>query len=187
MVRLTLGTLIRKRQDVASVVSALVRGLDPGLAVEDAGGELLLGERNGGSRHAVTLEGEHLGWVRGGAQATMVAALLGHLAAKEAERKTLAGEVLHLYREVNLMYSFSEKLASTLDVEKVASLTLDEARHLIAATDGAVMLIDDVAAPLRPVAVFGDVYATASACGLLASIVASGQGAIINDVRAAGR
>jgi serine phosphatase RsbU (regulator of sigma subunit) len=116
-----------------------------------------------------------------------VAALLGHLAAKEAERKTLATEVLHLYREVNLIYSFSEKLASTVDVETVTALTLDEARHLIAATDGAVMLLDDVAAPLRPVAVFGDVYRAAPPDGVLASIVASGQGEIINDVRADGR
>ncbi len=135
----------------------------------------------------MTLDGEPLGWVRGGDLAPAVAALLGHLAAKEAERKTLASEVLHLYREVNLIYSFSEKVASTLDVDTVTALTLDEARHLIAATDGAVMLLDDVAAPLRPVAVFGDVYRAARPDGVLASILASGQGEIINDVRADGR
>ncbi len=187
MPRLTLGTLIRKQQDVAAVVSALVGGFGAGLGVEDADGRLLIGERNGGSRAAVTLDGEHLGWVCGGTQAMVVADLLRHLAAKEVERKTLASEVLHLYREVNLIYSFSEKLASTLDVETVAALTLEEARHLITATDGTVMLLDDVAAPLRPVAVFGDVYATAPPDGLLVSIVASGQGEIVNDVRADGR
>ena len=56
---------------------------------------------------------------------------------KEIERKALGAEVLHLYREINLIYSFSEKLAALLDVERVASLTLQEARHLIVATDGA--------------------------------------------------
>ena len=44
--------------------------------------------------------------------------------------------MLHLYREVNLIYSFSEKLAALLDLERVAQLTLQEARHLIVATDG---------------------------------------------------
>ena len=67
----------------------------------------------------------------------MVARLLEHLLAKEVERRALATEVLNLYREVNLIYSFSEKLAALLDVERVARLTLDEARHLITATDGA--------------------------------------------------
>ena len=68
--------------------------------------------------------------------------------------------MLHLYREVNLIYSFTEKLASTLDVEKVARLTLGEARQLIAATDGVVMLLDEPANRLCPVADFGEVYAT---------------------------
>ena len=57
--------------------------------------------------------------------------------AREVERRALATEVLNLYREVNLIYSFSEKLAALLDVERVARLTLEEARHLITATDGA--------------------------------------------------
>jgi phosphoserine phosphatase RsbU/P len=186
MTRTTLGTLMRKRQDVASVVGSIVRGIDAGIAIEDADGRLLLGERNGGARVAVTLDGEPFGWVRGGAPATVVAALLGHLASAEAERRTLANEVLHLYREINLIYRFSEKLAATLDVEKVARLTLDEARHLIAATDGAVMVTDDAAAPLRQVAAFGDAFATAALDDLLASIAAGGQGEIVNDVRADG-
>ena len=76
-------------------------------------------------------------------RAAAVAALLGHLTAQEGERKALGAEVLHLYREINLIYSFSEKLAALLDVEGVAELTLSEARHLIVATDGAVMLLDE--------------------------------------------
>jgi sigma-B regulation protein RsbU (phosphoserine phosphatase) len=185
-----LRTLIRKRKDVAAVVSALAGAFDGSIAIEDADGELLFGDREGVpvARSVVMLDGERLGWVIGGAHAAAVATLLGHLAAREAERKTLANEVLHLYREVNLIYSFSEKLASTLDLDKVAGLTLDEARHLIAATDGAVMLFDESANRLHPVADFGDVYSTASGHawedGIFASILATGQGEIVNDVHA---
>ena len=56
----------------------------------------------------------------GSDRAAAVAALLSHLAAREGERKALGAEVLHLYREINLIYSFSEKLAALLDVERVA-------------------------------------------------------------------
>jgi serine phosphatase RsbU (regulator of sigma subunit) len=185
-----LRNLIRKRRDSASAVSALVGAFGAGLAVEGSDGELLLGDRGGGAgpRWPVTLDGEHLGWVSGGDQAEAVASLLGHLAAREAERKTLANEVLHLYREVNLIYSFSEKLASTLELDKVAGLTLDQARHLIAATDGAVMLLDEADGRLHPVATFGEVYSSSGggawAEGVFAAVLASGQGEIVNDAQA---
>jgi serine phosphatase RsbU (regulator of sigma subunit) len=190
MPSVALRTLIQKHKDVAAVVSTLIGAVGADIAIEGPDGELLYGERRSGPglRCPVTLDHEPLGWVCGGAQAAAVATVLEHLVAREAERKTLANEVLHLYREVNLIYSFSEKLASTLDVERVAALTLDEARQLIAATDGAVMLCDEATAHLIPVSTFGDVYATARgsawADGLFASILSSGQGEIINDVHA---
>ncbi len=190
MANAVLRNLIRKRRDEASAVSALVGAFGTGFAVEGPDGELLFGERGGGAgpRCPVTLDGEHLGWVSGSDQAAAVASLLGHLAAREAERKTLANEVLHLYREVNLIYSFSEKLASTLELDKVAGLTLEQARHLIAATDGAVMLLDEATGRPQPVATFGEVYASAGggawAEGVFAAILASGQGEIVNDAEA---
>ena len=54
----------------------------------------------------------------------------------------LAGVLTYrdLYREVNLIYAFSEQLASRLELRSVAELTLDQARQLIAATDGGVLL-----------------------------------------------
>jgi serine phosphatase RsbU (regulator of sigma subunit) len=186
-----LRNLIRKRQDVAAVAAALAGASTEGFSIEGPEGDVLFG--GGGpaprARCAVTLEGEHLGWVCGGDRTEAVAALIGLLAGREAERKTLAGEVLHLYREVNLIYSFSEKLASTLELDKVARLTLDEARHLIAATDGAVMLLDDQAAGrLETAADFGRAYSQAEssawADGVFASILASGQGEILNDAAA---
>ena len=84
------------------------------------------------------------------------AALLEHLVAREGERKALGAEVLHLYREINLIYSFSEKLAALLDLERVARLTLQQARHLIVATDAVIMLLDDASGALTSVAGFGD-------------------------------
>ena len=85
-----------------------------------------------------------------------MATLLEHLAQREIERKALGAEVLHLYREINLIYSFSEKLAALLDLERVAALTLQEARHLIVATDGVLMLLDEATGALTSVAGFGD-------------------------------
>ena len=69
----------------------------------------------------------------------------------EQERRALASEVLHLYREVNLFEQLSTELATVLDIEKVSETALGQARRLIQAKAGAVYL--DGAAT----ACFGDV------------------------------
>ncbi|MFM8534434.1 MAG: PP2C family protein-serine/threonine phosphatase, partial [Acidimicrobiia bacterium] len=108
------------------------------------------------------------------------------MVAKESERKSLGAEVLHLYREVNLIYSFSEKLAALLDLQKVAELTLQEARHLIVATDGAILLLDESTGALNPQAAFGDELPRLGGFergrGIAGAVAASGVGEIVNDI-----
>ena len=115
-----------------------------------------------------------------------MATLLEHLVAREVERKALGAEVLHLYREINLIYSFSEKLAALLDLERVAALTLQEARHLIVATDGVIMLLDEATGALTSVAGFGDELPALDGFrrghGIIGAVAASGVGEIVNDV-----
>ena len=115
-----------------------------------------------------------------------IASLLQHLVAKEVERKALGAEVLHLYREINLIYSFSEKLAALLDLDRVARLALQEARHLIVATDGVVMLLDEATGELGAVASFGDEMPTLRGFrlgrGIVGAVAESGNGELVNDV-----
>jgi len=190
MSRIALRRLIGPRQDAGARVADLVTALGTPVAVEDAEGRLLYGEAQSSpdATFAVTVDGVRLGSVSGGAQARAVAALLEHLATREAERKALGAEVLHLYREVNLIYSFSEKLAALLDLERVAGLTLQEARHLIAASDGAIMLLDEQTGDLSTLAGFGQalphLIGLRAGEGIIGSIAAGGIAEIVNDVEA---
>ena len=184
----TLRQLIARHPDARALVSTLAGALESAVAIEDADGRLLhgLAALEGITRFPVTYQDTRLGWVAGPERARVVAALLDHLVSKEAERKALGSEVLHLYREVNLIYSFSEKLAALLDLERVAKLTLSEARHLIAATDGVIMLLDDMSGELTTVAGFGQVLPALSGfragLGLLGAVAESGIAEIVNDV-----
>jgi len=74
---------------------------------------------------------------------------------KEDERKEMGNEVLQLYREINLIYGFSEELAKTIDPDKIASIALEQAQKLIKADAGRVLLIDSSAKELIPLASFG--------------------------------
>jgi serine phosphatase RsbU (regulator of sigma subunit) len=158
------------------------------IAVVDADGRLLHGDgatAEPAPHHPVALDEASLGYVSGPESASSIAALLEHLVAKEGERKALGAEVLHLYREINLIYSFTEKLAALLDLERVARLTLQQARQLIVVTDGVIMLLEDDER-LTPVASFGDEMPALDGFtigrGIVGAVAASGVGEIVNDV-----
>ena len=157
MAQVKLKRLLSKRKKAAAIVNALIETGNLRLTVQDIEGNVLLGRANTDSQtsHPVSCEGTVIGWVIGPEQAAPIAGLIGHLAEKEAEKDTLADGTLEHYRELNMLYNLSEKLAASLEVAAVAQTALDEARRLIEATGGCVMLLDDGKAQLEPVTVFG--------------------------------
>jgi serine phosphatase RsbU (regulator of sigma subunit) len=184
-----LQQLIGRQRDARALVAAIADALGSPVTIEDAQGRLLYGEALTATditRAAVTHQNESIGWVAGPPHARAVATLLDHLIAKETEKKALGAEVLHLYREINLIYSFSEKLASLLELERVARLTLDQARQVIAATDGVLMLLDEDTGILTSVAGFGDELPRLDGLtrghGIVGGVAASGTGEVVNDV-----
>jgi len=188
MSQLHLRQIIGRQPEAQALVAALAATLGAPVTVEDAHGRVLHGDAAaaGAPRFPVTSDGTSLGWVAGHDQAAVIARVLDHLVAKEVERRALGTEVLHLYREINLIYSFSEKLAALLDVEGVARLTLEEARQLIAATDGAILLLEHDGDTLGAVASFGDEMSMLPSyqktLGILGAVASSGVAEIVNDV-----
>lgn len=186
MARISLKQILGAHGGLRPVMESLALAMGRPVTVEDASGGALFGSACAGDRFPIAHDGKELGWVTGGHGAAAVADLLRFLADKESERKALGSEVLHLYREVNLIYSFSEKLAALLDLKKVAALTLQEARHLIVATDGAILLLDEPSDALNAIAAFGDELPGLSGFvrgkGIAGTVAATGVGEIVNDV-----
>ena len=158
MTRIALKHVLGRQRESRALVESMAAALGGPVAIEDPDGTVLQGQASpdAAARFRVQHDDQHLGWVSGPASSGPVADLLGHLVGREVERKALGAEVLHLYREINLIYSFSEKLAALLDVERVEQLTLQEARHLIVATDGTLLLLDEQTGNLSAVAGFGE-------------------------------
>lgn len=190
MSRIGLKQVLGRSAETRALVDAIAAALGTAVTIEDAEGRLVHGERGDQAveRFPVTHGESSLGWVSGRQHAGAVARVLDHLVAREAEKKALGAEVLHLYREINLIYSFSEKIAALLEVERVAALTLQEARHLIVATDGVIMLLDEETGVLTTVAAFGDEMPVLQGFhrgrGIIGAIAATGNGEIVNDVDA---
>ena len=138
MASVSLRRLIVKNKDTHEIFQQLLNLSAERIGVKDVKGEIILGVDISNPQHetAITLGEEVLGWVYGGEQSIVLAGLLSHYAIKESERKTLGQEVLTMYREINVIYDFSEKLAKTIEPEVIASLTLEEATHLINISGG---------------------------------------------------
>jgi phosphoserine phosphatase RsbU/P len=186
--RVPLRRLLQRQEGADALLTAVSEALGGPVAVEDADGRIVHGPAAAGdARLPVKVEDQVLGWVRGSDRdAAALAALVAHLAARDVEQKALGAEVLHLYREINLIYSFSEKLAALLDMNRVAQLTLQEARHLIVATDGIVLLLDEETGDLKTIAGFGDelpgMRGFRRGEGITGAVAANGIGEVVNDV-----
>ncbi len=208
MSRINLKNLIGGKKDAGSVVSALLSAIGDAVGIEDVDGHVVLGSE---SQHRdlklpISVDGSVLGYVilnseghrdvddagRATKVARMtqageaIAALVTHLGAREAEKKSLGYEILHLYRELNLIYKFSESLAAQLELTAVAETSLSQARQLIPSTSGAVMILDEQARRLKPVASFGSLLFGEDGVligeGLVGAIAERGHGEIVNDV-----
>src|SRR5688572_16990415 len=133
MARVSLKNIAGKKNEVNAAVLVLINQLDETTWIEDENGNPIAGNRHetSTSSYPVKLDNEIIGYVKGDAHAVTIANLLTHLVQKEAEKKKLGAEVLNLYQELNVIYNFSEQLTRTIEPDKIAQLTLEQAVHSI--------------------------------------------------------
>ena len=192
MTRANLKRILSKRGEGASIIHEFVGAAGNPVVVRDKDGRLLLGAPGTDSdewpeSHPVWYEGETVGRVSGGDHAALIADLLTHLVGREAEKEALLEEVLDLYRQINLLFNLSEKLATSLVPATVARLTLAEASRLIEATGGAVLLRGERADLYQAAATIGNGIEAQTSLkpgdGIVGAAAASARAEIINDVR----
>jgi transcriptional regulator with GAF, ATPase, and Fis domain len=190
MARVKLKRLLSKRKKAAAILADLAAMNNLTLGIEDVEGKVLLGVDGDDTlaKYPITCEGTVIGWVIGPENAAPIAGLIEHLAEKEAEKDTLADGTLEHYRELNMLYNLSEKLAASLEVVAVAQTALDEASRLITATGGYVMLLDEEQEIVHIVTTFGQVVQSPGKLkpgqGMIGQIAQTGKGEIVNDIQA---
>ncbi|GAB5552933.1 MAG: hypothetical protein Sapg2KO_25240 [Saprospiraceae bacterium] len=142
---LTLKTLLKKRKPTYQALLTLVDHLPGPITVTDPDDLVLLGPPNYSEAGlAIQFNELTVGKVYApNASVKMVRDLLEVMFEKEYERREMGNEVLQLYREINLIYDFSEELASTIDPQEIGQLALQQARQLIHSDAGRVILIDE--------------------------------------------
>jgi adenylate cyclase len=181
MAAVTLKTLLSAKTGVSPAFAALVEAIGGGAGIEHAPGQPV----DGGV--PVVHEDSTLGWVTGPPSAAgALASLLTHLASREAERRALAAEVLHLYREIHLIGELSEKLAARLDLSDIGQSALEQTKRLIPASHGGILVKQDLDGPLGSIASFGTALASdatplPASSRFVASVMGREVGEIVND------
>ncbi|MGI0487971.1 ATP-binding protein [Pantanalinema rosaneae CENA516] len=193
---------ILTKREVLNVLHDLVNAFEIELSVQDATGNpcLQIGSDQSSSLDVVESDpiygsGAIVGWVSCRSQSdrsitksqnVAIATLLSHLINQEIEKKSLAHELLEKYEEIDLFQDVSTQITTSLDLQELTQLVIEETRKVIASTRGAVLLVDAATEPLRVLAAFGQPWYEATPPqlgeGILGQIVASGQGEIVNEV-----
>jgi len=191
MAPLTLRALLNPKNDSFAVVKTLCEAAGNGLCVLDSSGKQLLGEAPDGdhARFSIGPDDAALGFVTGLPEpAAALAKLLTHLAARESEQRALASETLHLYREIHLIEQLSEQLAALLNLPLVCESALAQARRLIPATHGCVLVLEKETGSLTTAASFqsapdpnGRESGVLTSSHFAASILERGVAEIVND------
>ncbi|MCC5988734.1 MAG: purine/pyrimidine permease [Pararhodobacter sp.] len=145
---------------------------------------------NGGDAHPVMAGRDVLGHVHG-ANAGALAASLSAVAELDIEGRALAADALDRYRELSMLYSVTDRFLAVPDIEDVARIACDEAQRFTRCDGVAVLLLNEESGTLDLVASLGaEVHSRSSLPldhGLLADILRSGSGEIVNDLAADSR
>jgi transcriptional regulator with GAF, ATPase, and Fis domain len=188
MPKFLLKRLLSKQGPEGSLFDQL-QGLAPEICILDADGAVLFGSTSSepSERWPLRNGDSVIGWVAGDERALLVARLIERHISGEAVNAQLSDEVLGLYREINLLYKLSERLAASLDPDVVMAVALEEAHRIIRATSGAILLQSDKTSFFSSRKSFGSelnptiLYAWGE--GLIGHLIQCGKGEIVNEVR----
>lgn len=153
-----LRSMLRKGRDNLALLEDLESALQLSVFVEDAAGTPLYGNpsdypyhfplgENGagfGSLHASHAGGKQL------------ADLICTLVKLEMEKKAIGTEVLGLYREINMIYNFSEMISEKIDGVSIAVTALEEASQIIDTTHGLFLVYEEEENRVVEMASFGE-------------------------------
>lgn len=178
-----------KKPELAGHILPLLRDGPGPRAVTDNAGEVLAGDAeamsNGSTR--IALGGETLGFAWGD-RSEDVARVFGALAAQDREIRALGKESLEKYREITMLYSLAEKIIGAPDQTRIANIVCAEALRFLRCDCAALLLLNPETQRFEILANTGKPFHGRAirdiGDDMIADVLASGQGEIVNDVHA---
>ena len=140
----TLRRFLKKDPEAVLLLENLSKQLEIDFSIVGYDNKLLLGTQTDYSKkYKLILNDEVYGLLYANKkQGKLLADLITILINKEIEKKKIGNEVLGLYREINMIYDFSEKISEKIDERSIAEMALGEASQIIDSTHGLFLIYD---------------------------------------------
>lgn len=140
----------------SKIISELINAVDSEIVIRDDekilfGSEETLQNKD---KYPIMSGESIIGWVEGNEKASSVAAIITHMANCEFEQKNLANETLNKYREINVLYKLSKKIANSHEIEIVSGTVIYQAMKYIESTCASIMLINEETGRLETISEF---------------------------------
>ncbi len=174
--------LARKNTSLKATLDQIIALAGKPVGIYDPAGRLLWGHAlsNPRHRHPIEHESTALGYVAGDIGSDAVAAFLNYAVQSELEKRLLSSEILDNYRELNVIYGISKKVASFFKLESMADSVFQAVQRLIQASGGAILLHEPETGRLVTAATFGESHV--EPCRLIAQdVMRVGKAEILND------
>ena len=180
--------LLKKDRNVQLLIETIAKRLNEKLTVVTTENKLLWGTepckekrsfaiRDAQQTHIATLYGES-------DDGQLLADLISNLLIKELAKKKMGAEVLGLYREINMIYDFSEKISEHIDATSIAEIALAEASQIIRSARGLFLMYNAAKDEVSNIASFGvsehQTIDLQKYDDQLKQIIRSGQSAIVS-------
>jgi len=158
MQNLNIKKLINRKK-TAAVINDILKLANISIVIKDNEGSVIFGEKplDPSCKHSpVHISGEVVCWVAGKKETENILPLLSYVITGEIERCRLADETLEKYKELNMFYDLSEKIAATSDFNELSSFILAEAGNMIKCNDGCIFFIKKDSADITLIDSFGE-------------------------------
>jgi len=152
-----LKNILRKGKDSQSALCDIASKLGLNFGVIGCDETLLFGTINEGFQSfSLSLDDVVYGrLLTSNGDGRLLANMLMVLVEKELEKKKIGNEVLGLYREINMIYSFSEMISEKIDEKSIAEMALREASQIINSTHGLFLIYEPKQNKVVELASFG--------------------------------
>ena len=183
-----LKKLVRE-PEIVSMLRQMSTAIDEPFTVLSPDETIVFGEATPGpvEKFPIEAHGQLVGYACGSEKVGAMVSALSCLAAFLIEKKALAGEILERFRELNLLYNVSEKIAASLDLDFVARLFIEEAKKTGEISHASLLLFNEESEQLEIIAHFGrgprQMDAPVPGQGITGHAFLSGAPEIVNDIR----
>jgi putative nucleotidyltransferase with HDIG domain len=174
------------RKEVSCLLTEMSAAMDVAAWIKDSSGNILFGVQSPGEELPLVIGGETVGTVCGQGDLAVFHAMVRYAVNAENEKKTLARETLDKYKEITMLYDFSERVALCLNPNEVADLVGAEAKRVINTGHVSVLLQSrdqpDLLQGISAEETSSGVETVRTNEGIRGDVFLSGKAEIVNDV-----